>query len=91
MRNYCAWQRLRIEYTMPTIARPSANTINMYAGGHLPPHFHVRMNDGREVLVEIATMSVIRGAIPARELVEPLSWARANAGLLARKWMELNP
>ncbi|WP_374308974.1 DUF4160 domain-containing protein [Methylocella sp.] len=76
---------------MPTIARLSASTVNMYASDHLPPHFHVRMNDGREALVEIATMSVIRGAIPARELAEPLKWARANADLLARKWLELNP
>ncbi len=41
---------------MPTLARLAQSTITMYAGDHLPPHFHVRMNDGREALVELATL-----------------------------------
>lgn len=76
---------------MPTIARFSQSTVNMYAGDHLPPHFHVRMNDGREALVVISTMNVLRGAIPARELAESLKWARANIEFLDSKWKELNP
>ena len=38
----------------------------MYAADHLPPHFHVRMNDGREALVEIATLAVLRGSAAKR-------------------------
>ena len=76
---------------MPTLARLSRSNIHMYAGDHLPPHFHVRMNDGREALVVIATLEVLRGAIPARAVAEPLVWARANVDLLNRTWKELNP
>lgn len=76
---------------MPTLARLTQSTINMYAGDHLPPHFHVRMNDGREALVVIASLELLRGAIPSRELAEPMNWARANVELLDLKWKELNP
>lgn len=76
---------------MPTLARFAKSTVTMYAGDHLPPHFHVRMNDGREVLVEIATLDVLRGSVSKRELAEALAWAEANRAALAAKWKELNP
>jgi len=58
---------------MPTLARLVQSTITMYAGDHLPPHFHVRMNDGREALVELATLQVLRGSLPARDLADALA------------------
>lgn len=76
---------------MPTLARFSQSTITMYAGDHLPPHFHVRMSDGREALVAIATLEVLRGTIAKRELSEALAWAKENQAALAAKWKELNP
>jgi hypothetical protein len=76
---------------MPTLARLAQSTITMYAGDHLPPHFHVRANDGREALVEIATLQVLRGSIAIRALAEALAWAQANQAFLAIKWKELNP
>ena len=76
---------------MPTLVRLSDSTITMYAADHLPPHFHVRMHDGREVLVEIATLTVLRGSIAKRELTEALAWAAAHQGLLQSRWKELNP
>lgn len=76
---------------MPTLVRLSDSTITMYAADHLPPHFHVRMHDGREVLVEIATLTVLRGSIAKRELTEALAWAAAHKGLLQSRWKELNP
>ena len=76
---------------MPTIARLSKCTINMYAADHPPPHFHVRMKDGRQALVEISTLTVLQGEIPARSLAEPLAWATANLETLMLKWKELNP
>jgi len=63
----------------------------MYAADHLPPHFHVRMNDGREVLVEIATLEVLRGNVARRELVDAMAWAKLMQQWLAVKWKELNP
>lgn len=76
---------------MPTLARLAQSTITMYAGDHLPPHFHVRMNDGREVLVEIATLDVLRGSVSKRELAEALAWALLEQSALLEKWKELNP
>lgn len=77
--------------SMPTLARVSQSTITMYAGDHLPPHFHVRMSDGREALVAIATLEVLRSIIAKRELSESLAWAKDNQAALAAKWKELNP
>ena len=66
-------------------------SLTMYAADHLPQHFHVRMNDGREALVEIATLAVLAGRVSLRELAEALAWAAANQALLHAKWKELNP
>lgn len=76
---------------MPTLHRLAASTITMYAGDHLPPHFHVRMNDGREALVSIEPLEVLRGSIPKRELAAAVTWAAANKPTLLAKWKELNP
>lgn len=76
---------------MPTIKRLPTCTITIYAGDHLPPHFHVRMQDGRETLIEIATLSVLSGRIARRELAAALAWAAENQALLSAKWEELNP
>ena len=62
---------------MPTIKRLPACSITLYAGDHLPPHFHVRFQDGRAALVEIASLTVLSGRVSRREL--------------AAKWEELNP
>lgn len=76
---------------MPTLARLAGSALTLYAGDHLPPHFHVRLHDGREALVEIATLSVLRGSVTRRELAEALAWAEANRATLVDKWKELNP
>jgi hypothetical protein len=76
---------------MPTIKRLPTCTITLYAGDHLPPHFHVRLQDGREALVEIANLSVLSGRIARRELATALAWAAENQTQLIAKWEELNP
>jgi hypothetical protein len=76
---------------MTTLKRLPTCTITLYAGDHLPPHFHVRMQDGREALVEIANLAVLSGRIARRELAAALEWATENRALLSAKWEELNP
>lgn len=76
---------------MPTLARLSDCTITMYAADHLPPHFHVRYKDGREALVTIANLEVLRGNLAQRELAAALAWANSNQAVLQAKWKELNP
>jgi len=56
---------------MPTLARLASSTVTMYAADHLPPHFHVRLNDGREALVEIATLQPLTTRVAQRELAKP--------------------
>jgi Domain of unknown function (DUF4160) len=76
---------------MPTLARLSNCIVTVYAADHLPPHFHVRNLDGREALVEIATLAVLSSKLSRRELAMPLAWAAGHTGLLIAKWKELNP
>ena len=76
---------------MPTIARLANCTITMYAADHQPPHFHVRMRDGREALVVIETLKTLTSSLKARELAEALEWAADNISALTAKWQELNP
>lgn len=76
---------------MPTLQRFANSVLTLYAGDHLPPHFHVRMNDGREALVMIDSLQVMRGSIPKRELAAALAWAATNRSVLAAMWKELNP
>lgn len=84
-------QPLHYASPMPTIVRLSSCAITMYAADHQPPHFHVRMNDGREALVAIATLELISGSLPKRELAEALHWASHNKAALSSRWKELNP
>jgi len=76
---------------MPVIYRFSTCAILIYPREHNPPHFHVRSNDGREALVEIATLELLSYGIPRRELKEVLSWAEANRLVLKDKFKEYNP
>lgn len=63
----------------------------MYPADHQPPHFHVRMRDGREALIVIATLLPITSSLRPRELAQALAWAEGNRELLRAKWQELNP
>ena len=56
---------------------------------HAPPHFHIVMNDGREVWVRIDTTEIIHGKVALREVAEVLDWAKSNSGFLAAKFEEL--
>lgn len=77
--------------SMPTLARLSGCTLTMYAADHQPPHFHVRLRDGREALVEISSLRPLSSAIAPRELAAAIEWAAANRPVLEATWRELNP
>ena len=76
---------------MPAIYRFHNCGIFINPREHNLPHFHIRMNDGREVLVEIGTMTILSSAVAHREITEALRWAKENAALLAAKFEEYNP
>ena len=76
---------------MPIIVRFAFCVICINPREHNPPHFHVRMNDGREALIEIDTLAILATEVARREIREALSWAEANRELLKRKFEEYNP
>lgn len=63
----------------------------MYAADHLPPHFHIIGNDGREALVEIASCKVLRGSVDKAAMKEVQIWWLIASEGLKEKWKELNP
>ena len=75
---------------MPTIKRFTTCRICIYPDDHMPPHFHVVSNDGRDALVELAGLFV-HGGLSKRELREALQWAAGNIDLLNMKFKEYNP
>lgn len=46
------------------------------------------MNDGREVLVRIDSLQIMRGNVHRRELEEALGWAASNQTLLMATFEE---
>ena len=70
---------------MPEICRFLGIVISMYFNEHNPPHFHVRYNDYRAVM-DIRTLNVLDGELPARVrgLVE--EWAELNRLELLSMW-----
>ncbi len=76
---------------MQTVARLHSCKITMYAADHLPPHFHVLANDGREALVELASLQILAGHAGARAQAEALAWAAGHRTQLQILWKELNP
>ena len=70
---------------MPEICRFLGITIAMYFDDHNPPHFHIHYNEYR-ALMEIQTLNIISGRLPARirGLVEV--WAESNQDILMTMW-----
>ena len=76
---------------MPIVIRFRNCAIYINADDHNPPHFHIRMLDGREAWIAIETLEILSSSIPKREIVEPLAWAKANGEVLIEKFKEYNP
>ncbi len=63
---------------MPTLIRLSKSRIDVYANDHLPPHFHIRAQDGSKAAVSIRDLKVLAGEVPKACLTEALDWAGRN-------------
>lgn len=70
---------------MPEISRFLGIVISMYFDDHNPPHFHVRYNDFRAVM-DIQTLNVVHGALPARVRAPVEEWAELNQNELLEMW-----
>ena len=59
---------------MPEISRFYGIVIRVYYGDHAPPHFHAQYA-GKSVKIEIDSLAVIAGDLPARALGLVIEWA----------------
>lgn len=74
---------------MPLIKRFAHCQIRINLKDHAPPHFHVLMRDGREVLIAISDLEILQGKVSHRELSEVLQWAKGNREMLLTKFEEM--
>ena len=59
---------------MPEISRLYGIVVQIYYGDHPPPHFHARYT-GKVAKIDIDSLSVIEGGLPARALGLVVEWA----------------
>ena len=70
---------------MPTISIFYGIVIQMFWDEHAPPHFHALYTE-HEALIDIQTLSVIRGSLPRRALAMVLEWASEHRVELMEDW-----
>ena len=73
---------------MPVIKRFHNCLLRINFKDHSPPHFHLVMNDGREVWVRIDTLEIIHGKIAQREIAEAMAWAATKHTFLLARFEE---
>ena len=70
---------------MPEICRFYGIIIAMFYDEHNPPHFHARYG-GHKVSVDIRSLSVLEGRLPARALGMVIEWASLHQDELLENW-----
>ena len=70
---------------MPELCRFFGIVVRMYAGDHLPPHFHAEYAE-HEAQVSISDRSVIGGSLPPRQLRLVVEWAQQRRSDLDTAW-----
>ncbi len=59
---------------MPEISRFYGIVIRIFFGDHLPPHFHAVYGE-HSAKIDITTLAVFDGRLPARALALVMEWA----------------
>ncbi len=75
---------------MPTIYILESIKILIFFDDHYPKHFHVYYNEYEE-LIEIDSLTIYRGKIPAKQRKKVIKWANENKNYIKEKWDEFNP
>jgi hypothetical protein len=70
---------------MPEMSRFFGIVIKIFYNDHAPPHFHAEYGED-EILLEIETLAVYRGWLPARALGMVLEWAALHRDELSQDW-----
>jgi hypothetical protein len=71
--------------TVPTVAIIDGVKIDFYFDEHPPPHFHARYAEVI-VQVDIATLEIIKGSLPASQLQTNRQWAMPRRKQLHAAW-----
>ena len=72
---------------MPEISRFYGIVIKMFFDDHNPPHFHAQYS-GDEALININTLAVIAGRVPARAQGLVAEWASLHQEELLALWRQ---
>jgi hypothetical protein len=77
---------------MPTLCIIDSIKLEIYAHDHPPPHFHARYAEF-EVLIEIKTLQLYAGTIPAPISKKIIAWAKQKGeqSFLLENYLRLNP
>ena len=70
---------------MPTISVFYGILIQMFWREHAPPHFHALYAE-HEALIDIRTLTVMRGSLPRRALTLVQEWATLHRDELMEDW-----
>ena len=70
---------------MPTISVFYGILIQMFWREHAPPHFHALYAE-HEALIDIRTLTVIRGSLPRRALTLVREWTTLHHDDLTEDW-----
>jgi hypothetical protein len=70
---------------MPEICRFYGIIIAMFYNEHNPPHFHARYGS-QKVVIDIRSLSVLEGKLPARALGMVVEWASQHQAELLEDW-----
>ncbi len=70
---------------MPEVSRFYGIVIKMFFDDHNPPHFHAQYS-GQEAIVDIRTLAIISGRLPARAIGLVAEWAALHQSELLSSW-----
>ena len=70
---------------MPRISEFYGIVIEMYWSDHNPPHFHASYAE-HEAEIEIRTLGIIGGSLPAKARALVIEWAAMHQQELVERW-----
>ncbi len=71
---------------MPEVSRFYGIVIRIFYDDHNPPHFHAEYGGEHEVLVNINTLAILSGGLPARALGMVTEWGSLHQRELLAAW-----
>lgn len=70
---------------MPLVSEFFGIKIYMYWADHFPMHFHAHYKNAKAI-VSIEDVSILKGALPAKQLKLVLAWCEIHKKKLTQNW-----